>query len=226
MVLQSIWDITTITVMVMPSRQYRSDRRTEAAAGTRTAILEAALTQFEASGYRAATIPEIAARARVSVNTVYSSVGGKPQLLVALIESASRDDRIDEAMARALAADTGREVLKVVAAGTQAVFEAHAWALGVLYDNAAADAAIADAVTDADRAYAARLSAAAERLGDLHALRSGIDSARAAAILLFYFGFRPWRELRGSGWSWGDASEWLLEQATRALLTEQAPAPG
>jgi AcrR family transcriptional regulator len=212
-------------VKVMPSRQYRSDRRTEAAAETRTAILEAALAQFEASGYRASTLPEIADRARVSVNTVYSSVGGKPQLLVALIESASRDDRIDEAMARALAADSGREVLKIVADGTQAVFEAHTWALGVLYDNAAADPAIAEAVTKADRAYASRLSAAAARLEDLHALRPGVAPARATAILLFYFGFRPWRELRGSGWSWGDASEWLLEQATRALLTEQAPAP-
>jgi AcrR family transcriptional regulator len=71
------------------TRPYRSQRRASAAAETRRFVLEAALAAFGEHGYVKATIAGIAARADVAVNTVYASVGGKPQLLVALIEDAA-----------------------------------------------------------------------------------------------------------------------------------------
>ena len=69
-------------------RPYRSPRRAEQAIATRHAVLEAARERFVTAGYGATTIADIASRARVSVDTVYATVGRKPALLRQLVESA------------------------------------------------------------------------------------------------------------------------------------------
>src|SRR4051812_41924917 len=69
-------------------RGYRSVLRTEQAAATHEAVLGAARELFVAQGYAPTTVAEIAARASVSVDTVYASVGRKPALLRELVETA------------------------------------------------------------------------------------------------------------------------------------------
>jgi AcrR family transcriptional regulator len=69
-------------------RVYHSPRRLEQAAATRHAVLAAARELFVANGYSSATVAEIAERARVSVDTVYATVGRKPALLRELVETA------------------------------------------------------------------------------------------------------------------------------------------
>jgi len=71
---------------VVASRAYRSPVRRERAEATRRAILDAARELFEARGYDATTVAGIAERAGVSVDTVYTSVGRKPQLVLAVID--------------------------------------------------------------------------------------------------------------------------------------------
>jgi AcrR family transcriptional regulator len=65
-------------------RTYRSPQRQEQAATTRRAVLRAARDLFTRKGYPDTTVAEIARRAKVSVDTVYASVGRKPQLLLAV----------------------------------------------------------------------------------------------------------------------------------------------
>ena len=69
-------------------RRYDTSRRREAAARTRTAILDAALHLFTGQGYAATSMTAIAERAGVALDTVYASVGRKPQLARLLIETA------------------------------------------------------------------------------------------------------------------------------------------
>jgi AcrR family transcriptional regulator len=69
-------------------RRYDTSRRREAAARTRTAILDAALHLFAGQGYAATPMMAIADRAGVALDTVYASVGRKPQLARLLIETA------------------------------------------------------------------------------------------------------------------------------------------
>jgi AcrR family transcriptional regulator len=69
-------------------RRYDTSRRREAAARTRTAILDAALHLFTSQGYAATPMTAIAERAGVALDTVYASVGRKPQLARLLIETA------------------------------------------------------------------------------------------------------------------------------------------
>lgn len=65
-------------------RRYDGRRRREAAERTRRRVLLAARELFLADGYAGTPVSAIAARAEVSVDTVYASVGRKPQLLLAV----------------------------------------------------------------------------------------------------------------------------------------------
>ena len=67
-------------------RPYRSVRRAQQAAATRAAILSAARKQFTTKGYAATAVTDIAAAAGVNVDTVYTSVGRKPTLMLAVID--------------------------------------------------------------------------------------------------------------------------------------------
>jgi AcrR family transcriptional regulator len=68
------------------TRSYRSPRRREQAAATRLSVLAAARELLQDKGYAATTIAEVARRAGVSVDTVYTSVGRKPELVLAVID--------------------------------------------------------------------------------------------------------------------------------------------
>ena len=78
-----------MTLMPGPvKRRYDATRRREGAARTRAAILDAARALFTERGYAATAMTAIADRAGVALDTVYASVGRKPQLARLLIETA------------------------------------------------------------------------------------------------------------------------------------------
>ena len=78
-----------MTLMPGPvKRRYDATRRREGAARTRAAILDAARELFAERGYAATAMTAIADRAGVELDTVYASVGRKPQLARLLIETA------------------------------------------------------------------------------------------------------------------------------------------
>ncbi len=104
------------------ARPYRSSVREQQALATRAAVLAAAREVFTTSGYATATVAAVARRAGVSVDTVYTSVGRKPQLLLAVhdmalgggAEPVPSDQR--DYVAAIRAASGGRAKLEVYAA--------------------------------------------------------------------------------------------------------------
>ncbi len=66
------------------TRRYHSPARREQSEATRRAVLSAARALFTTRGYAETSVADIAGRAKVSVDTVYVSVGRKPQLLLAV----------------------------------------------------------------------------------------------------------------------------------------------
>lgn len=72
----------------LPSRRYHSPLRAEQAAHTRAAIIDAARHLLIAEGFAGTTVQKIAARADVNVDTIYRSIGRKPEVLRAVLESA------------------------------------------------------------------------------------------------------------------------------------------
>jgi AcrR family transcriptional regulator len=69
-------------------RRYDATGRRQAAARTRAVILDAARELFAERGYAATPMTAIADRAGVALDTVYASVGRKPEVARLLIETA------------------------------------------------------------------------------------------------------------------------------------------
>ena len=67
-------------------RKYDATRRRAAAEQTRASVLRAARDLFATSGYAGASVTDIARSAGVSVDTLYATVGRKPQLMLAVID--------------------------------------------------------------------------------------------------------------------------------------------
>jgi AcrR family transcriptional regulator len=77
---------------VKPRRRYESPRRSEQAAATRQAILEAAERLFAERGYVGTSVAEIAEEARVALKTVYAVFGTKAEVLRGLWNLRMRGD--------------------------------------------------------------------------------------------------------------------------------------
>jgi AcrR family transcriptional regulator len=209
-------------VWLVETRRYRSQRRASAAAETRRIILDAAREAYEEHGYVRATITAIAARAEVAVNTVYTSVGGKPQLLIALIESAAADAFRTAAESSGAGAATAEEVIEGLERMVESLFIEHAWLLNEVYSNIAADPVILKSIRRLERLYEARVDEAGRRLEHLGRLHAGVAADEAADILWFYLGFGRWKVLRDRGWSAERVRSWLGAQLAAALLEPRA----
>jgi AcrR family transcriptional regulator len=159
------------------TRTYSSTVRRERAAATRERVLAAARELFLEHGWTRTTARGIAARAGVSLDTVYAAAGRKPQIMLELVEQAiSGQDHAVPAEARdyvqAVRRATGaRAKIEIYAAALAAVLPRLAPLVQVLREAAPADA-------------------------DCARLWQGIADRRAANMLLFAQDLRATGELR------------------------------
>lgn len=206
-------------------RRYSSQLRAAQAGQTRRRIVEAAQRLFVEEGYAATTIDAVAAAAGVSRKTVFSSVGGKVDLLRLAMEWAVAGD--DEPVTL-----TDRDEMRALLAGTDAATLLRSWA-GVITAIDARTARLFAALevaagTDAEaRELAARFERQrldgarriVDRLTQLGALDRALKRAEAADIAwlstdpLLYD-----RLVRVRGWSSKRFSAWLAESLCRQLL--------
>ena len=209
----------------MSRASYHSPRRQQAAAATRDAIIEAAQELFACQGYARTTVAQIAEAARVAANTVYTSVGGKPQLLAAITEGGTGDADVVETLTAVARTTDPAEVIRLTAAGTRRVNQRRAKAVAVLLDSAQADPAAAEMLRVTARYYRETLATLARRLEDLGAVQPP-DLNRAADVFWYLFGWTSWRTLiTDLDWSWDDAEQWLAQRGVEALLDPARPKP-
>ena len=202
----------------MNRASYHSPRRQQAAAATREAIIEAAQELFACQGYARTTVAQIAEAAQVAANTVYTSVGGKPQLLAAITEGGTGDPDVAETLTAVARTTDPAEVIRLTAAGTRRVNQKRAKAVAVLLDSAQADPAAAEMLRVTVRQYRDTLATLARRLEDLGAVQPP-DLKRAADVFWYLFGWTSWRILvTDLEWSWDDAEQWLAQRGIDALL--------
>ena len=202
----------------MSTRSYRSAVRAEAARATRAAIIDAARALFIEGGYAPTSVAAIAERAGVALNTVYTSVGGKPALIEAIAQDATGDTAIESVLDTVDASADGDEILRITARGTAEVTRSQAEILRFLLENRASEPAVASAADAAINLYRARLARVAGRLAAIGALRPGLTADRAADMLWFYFGASAWSSVQQLAWDWDEAAGWLHSQAASALL--------
>ncbi|WP_262705771.1 MULTISPECIES: TetR/AcrR family transcriptional regulator [Streptomyces] len=204
----------------MPGRRYHSPRRAEAAAATRQSILDAAKELFAIHGYVATTVTRIAAAARVGTNTVYTSTGGKPQILRDLVTVGVEDPIAEQTLVRITMADDALDVVVYAVEGIRRDSEKHADIVEILLDAASVDAHAAELLRFAQERFRDALRTAVDRIVALGGLREGLDAAGATDVLWYYLGLSSWRVLvRENGWDWDTAERWLRDQTVAALLT-------
>lgn len=197
----------------------RPNRREVAAAETRREILRAARRLFAANGYAGTSLQQIAEESGVAVQTIYSSVGSKAALVLAL------NDLIDE---EAAVSRLGAGVLaetdptRMIASGihlTRQLNERCGDLIQVLLSAAPAEPDAAAAVADGMRRHESGASAMVQRLGALGALRAGTTAERAAAVFSMMTSPASWLQLtQRAGWTFDESEAWLTESLSQLLL--------
>jgi AcrR family transcriptional regulator len=198
---------------------YHSPRRTEAAAATRASILNAARSLFVSRGVGAVTVAEIARQANVAVQTVYASLGGKSEILAALLEPVRNDPAAGEALTEIATCTDPLTVIRHTARGTRLAHERHWDVVHSLVDLAQDDEFARPVVEENLRLYVSALRIIAERLVIVGGLRAEFDVEFVTDVLWFYFGQRAWFATVGDrGWSFDRAEAWLAAAAAHTLL--------
>jgi AcrR family transcriptional regulator len=197
----------------------RPSRREVAAADTRREILSAARRLFAEHGFASTSVQQIAEEAGVAVQTIYSSVGSKSALLLAL------NDLIDqEADVAGLTAELLQETgpAQLIAKGvhlTRQLNERCGDLIQVLLSAEPAEPDAAAVVADGMRRHEHGAGRLAQRLAALGALRAGTTPERASAVFSMMTSPASWRQLtHRAGWTFDEAEAWLTPSLTQLLL--------
>ncbi len=197
----------------------RRTRRDVAAEATRREILGAARRLFARNGFAATSIQQIADEAGVAVQTIYSSVGPKSKLVVALADLI--DEEADVAtLGRALGeTDDPRELIARAVHLTRQVYERCGDIISVALSAARDDPDAAAVLGEGLRRHTDGTARAAMRLASMGALVPGTDGEQAGAVLSMMTSPASWEALVGaSGWSYDEGEEWLTASLQTLLL--------
>ena len=189
---------------------------------TRREILSCARRLFAEQGYATTSLQQIATESGVAVQTIYSSIGTKAALVLAL------NDLIDEESGvAALAAEAHAETdpSRILAKGvhiTRQLNERCGDLIAVMLSAELAEPDVADrgrrrdapTRTGSHRHHAA--PGAARRPARRH------PPERAAAVFAMMTSPFSWRHLtRNAGWTFDDAETWLTQALRRLLLSRR-----
>ena len=199
-----------MTLMPGPvKRRYDATGRRQAADRTRAAILNAARALFAERGYAATAMTAIADRAGVALDTVYASVGRKPELARLLIETAISGtdqaipaDQRDYVQAIRAAPDAGTKIA-IYAAAVAAIAPRLALVLGIIQQAARDEPELAALWAEIAERRAANMRLFVADLATAAPLRLGLDDAaeivwatNAAELYQLLVGQRGWSPQR------------------------------
>ncbi|MFC6704065.1 TetR/AcrR family transcriptional regulator [Flexivirga alba] len=206
-------------------RRYSSPQREAQAVETRRAVLVAARELFEERGYAAVGVGEVATRAGVNLDTVYRSVGRKPQLLLAVIDQIlGSSDQVLPAEQRDYViairtATTAEEKLRTYADALGTLMPRLAPLFAALREAASADPECAALDRQIDDRRAANMRLLAADLRTTGQVRPELDDDRVAD-LIWSTNSSQWHDLvRSRGWTAGEYADALCDLWCRVLLS-------
>jgi AcrR family transcriptional regulator len=161
----------------------------------RERILRAAFVAFTKSGYAAASMLEIATRARVSKRELYALVGNKEEMLVACIRERAKRFGVPADLPALCDHETLAQVL--TSFGTKLVREASDPTVIAVFRLAISEASHAPEVARALDSIARETSRAALRKIMAEAQASGLITGRPAELARQFIGLL-WRDLQVS----------------------------
>ena len=214
---------------VKPKRSYESPRRQAQAEATRRDILTAAQHLFEANGYPATTMAEIAKEARVAVKTVYLAFQTKSGLLRTLWNLLLRGDETDRPIAErqwyleVLEEHDPERQLHLNARNSATGKQRISAILEVIRTAAAVDPDVAELWRRIQSDYHANQRAIVERLQERGHLNRKLDVQQATDILWTINHPNTWQLLVvDCGWTPERYEQWTGDLACNQLLRPQA----
>jgi AcrR family transcriptional regulator len=206
-------------------RSYRAPQRAARAAATRRAVLDGAHLLFVERGYTATTVADIAERAGVAVDTLYATVGRKPEILRELVETAlSGTGEVVPAEQReyvlAIRAATDVETkIATYAAAVTAIQSRLAPIFLALRDAAVSDASCATLWREIGERRARNMREFAAELRATGRLRDDLTDDDVADVIWAMNAAEYWDLLVGQrGWQPEQFRDWLADAWTRLLL--------
>jgi AcrR family transcriptional regulator len=213
---------------VKSKRPYESPRRRAQAEATRRDILESAQRLFEAKGYAATTMAEIATEAGVALKTVYLAVQTKSGLLRTLWNVLLRGDELERPVGeRRWYLDVLEEQdpecqLRLNAHNSTTAKRRISAILEVIRNAATVDPDVAALWQRIHSEYHANQRAIVERLHERGYLRADLDVTQATDILWTINHPNTWQLLVvDRGWTPEQYERWTGDLACRQLLTDR-----
>jgi AcrR family transcriptional regulator len=211
-------------------RRYVSAARDEAAENTRRRVLAAATFLFARSGIDRVTIAQVAARARVSVPTVYAAFKSKQGILRAILDLALFGPAFQGARARLEGVTDPVALVALSAEVARAIYESESVALGLMRGASAFSPALRKAEQELERQRYTMQEARVRLLFREAKARPGLTLEEARRILRMYTSREIYRMLvQEGGWSPEKYQAWLAETLVSSLVAPAArrkPVPG
>jgi AcrR family transcriptional regulator len=210
---------------VKPRRRYESPRRRAQADATRRDILAAAQRLFEANGYAATTMADIATEAGVALKTVYLAFQTKSGLLRTLWNLLLRGDESDRPVAErrwyldVLEEKDPERQLRLNASNSATGKQRISAILEVIRSAAAVDTDVGELWQRIQTEYHANQRAIVERLHQGRHLRRELDVERATDILWTINHPNTWQLLVvDRGWTPEQYEQWTGDLACAQLV--------
>lgn len=205
------------------TRRYVSEVRRQAADATRDRVLRAAKALFVRRGIDRTTIAEIAARADVSVPTVYALYRSKEGILREMMRRALFGQRFEAAQAKLHGVSDPVRLLALTAHVARAIYEAESSELGLLRGLSAFSPALRKLEQEFENL---RFEMQEQRIKLLFAQskqRKGLTRDEARRVLWMYTSRDVYRMLvHEGGWTPDRYQEWLSDTIVNALVGTQA----
>lgn len=195
------------------------------AAQTRRDILIAARRLFARQGYAATSMNDIAEEAGVALQTVYSSVGPKPGIVLALDEIIDGEARRPDLVPLAMAETDPRLMIAWAVRIPYMFVERSGDFLSALISAAAVENDAADALQKGWNRHKAGHLELARKLMATGAVRQGLTLEHVHATLSLPTWAVPHMHAREAfGWDGPTWEHWCVTLLTNALLVDAEPA--
>jgi AcrR family transcriptional regulator len=202
-------------------------RREEYPDQTRAAVLAAARQLFAERGFFQTKVEEIAKLSRVSPATVYAQCGGKQGLLRSLMDSWTQTPTVVQSLQESLAGDDAALVMRTLTDAYLHITREWGDVIRVVIDVAPHDNDSSAVLSTAQKRHNRNLTAICRHLEEIGALRDGVDARSASRIITYYYGLDGLLRARDVlGWSLERSNEWLLAEASSAVLRYPAKPRG
>jgi len=199
--------------------RYKSERRQLQAQLTQRDIVQAARRLFARSGYSRTSMEHVAREAGVAVQTIYSSVGSKRELLRRMNDLIDEEGGVAELEERMATAEDPREMLSLCVQLTRLIAERCGDIIAAVDSAARAEPEMAEISEEGRRRHREGTKGVAEALARAQALRNGMSVERAGQLLAVLTYNEAYLQLtRGYGMSFDDAQEWVLSALETLLL--------